>query len=163
MSFSLGKHSSTQFNDEMEAIRSDLLRMGGLVEKQVADALESFLQSDSRLAQQVMIVEKEVDNLEKRVDEGCARVLALRQPAAIDLRTIIAVSKCVADLERIGDKAAKIARIGIELAEEGSLSIGQTEVRHLGERVQGMLHEALDAFARFDTEKAVAVAAADDD
>lgn len=163
MLFNLGKHSSTQFTHEMEAIRSDLLRMGGLVEKQVTDALESFLQGDSALAEQVLKVEEEVDNLEKRIDEECARVLALRQPAAIDLRTIIAVTKCVADLERMGDKAAKIAKLGIKLNEEGSLSIGLVEVRHLGARVQSMLHEALDAFARFDAQKAVAVAVADDD
>src|SRR5690606_41393446 len=66
-----------------------ILRMGGLVEQQVSDALESFLQADSALAQQVQQVEQEVDDLEKHIDEECARVLALRQPAAIDLRTII--------------------------------------------------------------------------
>ena len=159
----LGKHSSSQFTQEMESIRSDLLRMGGLVEQQVSDAVESFLQHDSKLAQKVRDVEKEVDSLEKQIDEECARVLALRQPAAIDLRTIIAVSKCVADLERMGDKAAKIAKITIQLAYEGHLSIGLVEVRHIGERVCKMLHEALDAFARFDLDKAVAVAESDDD
>lgn len=163
MLLTLGKHSSSQFTQEMEAIRNDLLRMGGLVEQQVSDALESFLLSDSALAQQVQQVEQEVDDLEKHIDEECARVLALRQPAAIDLRTIIAVSKCVADLERMGDKAAKIAKLGIQLNEEGSLAIGQVEVRHLGERVKTMLHDALDAFARFDAHKAIAVALADDD
>lgn len=159
----LGKHSSSQFTQEMESIRSDLLRMGGLVEQQVSDAVESFLQHDSKLAQKVRDVEKEVDSLEKQIDEECARVLALRQPAAIDLRTIIAVTKCVADLERMGDKAAKIAKITIQLADEGHLSIGLVEVRHIGERVCKMLHEALDAFARFDLDKAVAVAESDDD
>ena len=159
----LGKHSSSQFTQEMESIRSDLLRMGGLVEQQVSDAVESFLQHDSKLAQKVRDVEKEVDSLEKQIDEECARVLALRQPAAIDLRTIIAVSKCVADLERMGDKAAKIAKITIQLADEGHLSIGLVEVRHIGERVCKMLHEALDAFARFDVDKAVTVAESDDD
>src|SRR5690554_5941139 len=147
----------------MESIRRDLVPMGGLVEQQVSDALESFLQHDSKLAQKVRDVEKEVDSLEKQIDEECARVLALRQPAAIDLRTIIAVSKCVADLERMGDKAAKIAKITIQLADEGHLSIGLVEVRHIGERVCKMLHEALDAFARFDLDKAVAVAESDDD
>lgn len=162
MLFDLGKHSSSQFTHEMETIRNDLLRMGGLVEKQVNDALESFLQGDSGLANKVLSAEQEVDNLEKRIDEECARVLALRQPAAIDLRTIIAVSKCVADLERIGDKATKITRLGMGLAQESSLNIGQVEVRHIGTRVQNMLHDALDAFARFDAPKAVAVAASDD-
>ena len=159
----LGKHCSSQFTQEMESIRSDLLRMGGLVEQQVSDAVESFLQHDSKLAQKVRDVEKEVDSLEKQIDEECARVLALRQPAAIDLRTIIAVSKCVADLERMGDKAAKIAKITNQLADEGHLSIGLVEVRHIGERVCKMLHEALDAFARFDLVKAAAVAESDVD
>lgn len=163
MAFNLGKHSSSQFNQEMEAIRSDLLRMGGLVEQQVNDALESFLLNNVEQAHEVLALEVDVDNLEKHIDEECARVLALRQPAAIDLRTIIAVSKCVDDLERIGDKAAKIAKLGIQLNEEGSLAIGQVEVRHLGDKVKNMLHEALDAFARFDAYKAVAVAVADND
>ena len=161
MSFKLGKHSSSQFMYEMETIRNDLLRMGGLVEKQVDDALQSFLQADTELAQRVLVTEQEVDALEKRIDEECARVLALRQPAAIDLRTILAVSKCVADLERIGDKAAKIAAQGIELSQDRAQPAGQVEVRHIGTRVRAMLHDALDAFARFDADKAVSVAAAD--
>lgn len=163
MAFNLGKHSSSQFNQEMEAIRSDLLRLGGLVEQQVSDALDSFLLNNVEQAQEVLALEVDVDNLEKHIDEECARVLALRQPAAIDLRTIIAVSKCVDDLERMGDKAAKIAKLGIQLNEEGSLAIGQVEVRHLGDKVKNMLHEALDAFARFNAHKAVAVAVADND
>lgn len=163
MAFNLGKHSSSQFNQEMEAIRSDLLRMGGLVEQQVSDALDSFLLNNVEQAQEVLALEVDVDNLEKHIDEECVRVLALRQPAAIDLRTIIAVSKCVDDLERMGDKAAKIAKLGIQLNEEGSLAIGQVEVRHLGDKVKNMLHEALDAFARFNAHKAVAVAVADNE
>ena len=158
----LGKHSSSQFTQEMESIRSDLLRMGGLVEQQVSDAVESFLQHDSKLAQKVRDVEKEVDSLEKQIDEECARVLALRQPAAIDLRTIIAVSKCVADLERMGDKAAKIAKITIQLADEGHLSIGLVEVRHIGERVCKCC-TGPGCFCPFDLDKAVAVAESDDD
>lgn len=163
MAFNLGKHSSSQFNQEMEAIRSDLLRMGGLVEQQVSDALDSFLLNNVEQAQEVLALEVDVDNLEKHIDEECARILALRQPAAIDLRIIISVSKCVDDLERMGDKAAKIAKLGIQLNEEGSLAIGQVEVRHLGDKVKNMLHEALDAFARFNAHKAVAVAVADND
>lgn len=163
MLFNLGKHSSTQFTHEMESIRSHLLRMGGLVEKQVEDALESLLQSNTELAEQVLRTESEVDNLEKRIDEECARVLALRQPAAIDLRTIIAVSKCVADLERIGDKAAKIADVGIELSSNGVLPVGYIEVGHIGNSVKAMLHGSLDAFARFDAERAISVAASDDE
>ena len=114
-----GEHSSTQFNEALESIRNHLMEMGGLVEKQVVDALQALLQADSALAEKVIETEKKVDNLEILIDEQCTRVLALRQPAASDLRLIIAVSKAVSDLERIGDESAKIARRGLQLAEEG--------------------------------------------
>ena len=114
-----GEHSSTQFNEALESIRNHLMEMGGLVEKQVVDALQALLQADSALAEKVIETEDRVDNLEILIDEQCTKVLALRQPAASDLRLIIAVSKAVSDLERIGDESAKIARMGLQLAEEG--------------------------------------------
>lgn len=159
--FTLGKHSSSQFSQEMESIRNHLLRMGGLVAKQLADALEALLNNDSALAEKVLITEDEVDELEKRIDEECARVLALRQPAAIDLRTILAVSKCVSDLERIGDESAKIAQQSLQ--QEGELPISLVGVKHIGHSVQDMLDAALNAFARFDAEKAIEAAARDDE
>ena len=114
-----GEHSSTQFNEALESIRNNLMEMGGLVEKQVVDALQALLHADSDLAQKVLETEDKVDKLEMLIDEECTRVLALRQPAASDLRLIIAVTKAVSDLERIGDESAKIARMGQQLAEEG--------------------------------------------
>ena len=159
--FHFGKHSSSQYNEEMESIRTHLMEMGGLVEKQVGDALEALLSGDSALAEQVLSVEDRVDSLEKKIDEECARVLALRAPAASDLRMLIAVSKCVSDLERIGDESAKIAAMALQLAEEGESPSGYVEARHIGNHVRRMLHAALDAFARFDAEKAVEVAGED--
>jgi phosphate transport system protein len=159
--FHFGKHSSSQYNEEMESIRTHLMEMGGLVEKQVGDALQALLAGDSELAEQVLTVEDRVDNLEKKIDEECARVLALRAPAASDLRMLIAVSKCVSDLERIGDESAKIAAMAIQLAEEGESPSGYVEARHIGNHVRRMLHSALDAFARFDADKAVEVAGED--
>lgn len=158
-----GRHSSSQFNEELESIRNHLMEMGGLVEKQVEEALTALLTADSALAQRVQQAEEEVDRLEKTVDEECARVLALRQPAASDLRMIIAVSKTVSDIERIGDESAKIARMALQLTEEGESPRGYVEVRHIGDRVRVMLRDALDAFARFDAEKAVEVAAEDNE
>ena len=158
-----GQHSSTQFNEEMESIRSHLMEMGGLVEKQVIDSLQALLQADSELADKVLENEDRVDGLEKLIDEECAHVLALRQPAASDLRMIIAVSKCVSDLERVGDESAKIARMAIQLTEEGESPRGYVEVRHIGNHVRGMLRDSLDAFARFDADKAVEVAAEDNE
>ena len=158
-----GQHSSSQFNEEMESIRSHLMEMGGMVEKQVIDALQSLLQGDSELAERVLENEDKVDSLEKLIDGECARVLALRQPAASDLRMIISVTKCVSDLERIGDEAAKVAKMSLELAEQGESPRGYVEVRHIGNHVRTMLGDALDAFARFDVQKAVDVAAEDNE
>lgn len=158
-----GQHSSSQFNEELASIRGHMMEMGGLVEKQVIDALQSLLQADSELAEKVLNTDDKVDDLEKLIDEECARVLALRQPAASDLRMIIAVSKTVSDLERVGDESAKIARMAIQLAEEGESPRGYVEVRHIGNHVRTMLRDSLDAFARFDTDKAVEVAAEDNE
>ncbi|ERP89377.1 transcriptional regulator [Alcanivorax sp. P2S70] len=156
-----GEHSSSQFNDALESIRNNLMEMGGLVEKQVVDALQALLQADSALAEKVMETEDKVDKLEMLIDEECTKVLALRQPAASDLRLIIAVTKAVSDLERIGDESAKIARMGQQLAEEGESPRGYVEVRHIGNHVRNMLRDTLDAFARFDAKKALEVAAED--
>ena len=156
-----GQHSSSQFNEALESIRNHLMEMGGLVEKQVVDALEALLHADSALAEKVLTTEDRVDDLEIQIDEECARVLALRQPAASDLRLIIAVSKAVSDLERIGDESAKIAAMALQLAEDGESPRGSVEVRHIGNHVRNMLRDALDAFARFDADKAVEVAAED--
>ena len=156
-----GQHSSSQFNEALESIRNHLMEMGGLVEKQGVDALEALLHADSALAEKVLTTEDRVDDLEIQIDEECARVLALRQPAASDLRLIIAVSKAVSDLERIGDESAKIAAMALQLAEDGESPRGYVEVRHIGNHVRNMLRDALDAFARFDADKAVEVAAED--
>jgi phosphate transport system protein len=158
---SFGGHSSSQFNDEMESIRNHMMEMGGLVEKQVVDALDALLRADSQRGEKVLETEEQVDQLEITIDEECARVLALRQPAASDLRMIIAVTKAVSDLERIGDESAKIAAMAIQLAQEGESPRGYVEVRHIGNHVRHMLRETLDAFARFDADKAVEVAAED--
>jgi phosphate transport system protein len=158
-----GQHSSSQFNEELESIRTHLMEMGGLVEKQVVDALEALLRADSDLADRVLKTEERVDELEMRIDEECALVLALRQPAASDLRLIIAVTKAVSDLERIGDESAKIASMALQLSEQGESPRGYVEVRHIGNNVRNMLRDALDAFARFDAEKALEVAAEDNE
>ncbi|ASK21733.1 phosphate signaling complex protein PhoU [Halomonas sp. N3-2A] len=137
-----GQHSSSQFNEALESIRNHLMEMGGLVEKQVVDALESLLHADSGLAEKVMHTEEKVDQLEIQIDEECARVLALRQPAASDLRLIIAVSKAVSDLERIGDESAKIAAMALQLSEQGESPRGYVEVRGVTEMSNGNLDAA---------------------
>ncbi len=152
------QHISQQFNAELEEVRSHLLAMGGLVEKQVNDAVTALIQADSGLAQQVREVDDQINQMERNIDEECVRILARRQPAASDLRLIISISKSVIDLERIGDEATKIARRAIQLCEEGESPKGYVEVRHIGDQVRKMVQESLDAFARFDADVALSVA-----
>ncbi|MDR6677020.1 phosphate signaling complex protein PhoU [Pseudomonas oryzihabitans] len=152
------QHISQQYNVELEEVRSHLLAMGGLVEKQVSDAVRAVIDADAGLARQVRAIDDQIDIMERGIDEECLRILARRQPAASDLRLIISISKSVIDLERIGDEASKIARRAIELTEDGEAPRGYVEVRHIGEQVRKMVHQSLDAFARFDAELALSVA-----
>lgn len=154
----LGQHISQQFNSALEDLKTQLLEMGGLVEQQITDALTAITSADSGLAEKVLITEKEVDRREIILDENCTLVLARRQPAATDLRMVLAVAKITRDLERMGDEAQKVAKMAIHLNEDGEAPRGYVELRHIGNQVQQMVIMALDAFARFDVELAVKVA-----
>ena len=154
-------HISQQFNTELEEIKSRLLEMGGLVEKQLADALTALITADSELGSAVREHDVVVNEMELEIDEACNRILARRQPAASDLRLVMGIIKAVNDLERIGDEAAKIAKLAVELSEQGESSKGYVEIRHIGERVRHMVNMALDSFARYDAEAALAVAKED--
>lgn len=153
----LDNHISQQFNTDLEALRAELLEMGGLVEKQIKDAVRAIEQVDSDIAQRVMENENKVDEKEMYIDEQCTLVLAKRQPAASDLRLVLAVAKAIRDLERMGDEAQKVAKMAIALAEEGVAPHGYIELRHIGAGVSRMLRDALDAFARYDVELALNV------
>jgi phosphate transport system protein len=155
-------HISQQFNLELEEVKSNMLEMGGLVERQISDAIDSLITANSGLAQQVRQSDAIVNHMEITIDESCNRILARRQPAASDLRLVLGIIKAVNDLERIGDESAKIARLAIELTEQGNSSKGYVEIRHIGERVRKMVHMALDAFARYDADAALAVAKEDE-
>ena len=154
-------HISQQFNFELEEVKTHLLEMGGLVENQVRDAIKSLVDCDSGIAADVKLGDKTINAMEVSIDEECARIIARRQPAASDLRLIIAVSKIVIDLERVGDEAGKIATQAINLIESGESSRGFAEVRHIGNHVAYMVRDALDAFARLDVDMALAVAKED--
>ena len=150
-------HISQKFNEELNDAKKHLMDLGGLVEKQVADAIESLVEANSELASAVQREEINVDNMEIFVDQECTRILAKRQPAASDLRLVLMVSKTTADLERIGDEANKIARHAITLCEDDKSPRGYVEVRHIGVLVKQMLNASLDAFARFDVDAALDV------
>lgn len=153
----LSPHISSRFNDDLEAVRASLLRMGGLVEAQLKKCLATLSEADSVLAAEVVRDDEQVNRMEVEIDEACLRILATRAPAAGDLRLIVAIIKAITDLERVGDEARKIAHISLRLATLERPADRYREVRHLGRLVEDMVHEALDAFARMDAEAALRV------
>lgn len=154
----LDQHISRQFNADLEDLRTQLLEMGGVVQQQIIDAVAAIENADGELAEKVIVVEDDVDQREVTIDEACTQVLARRQPAASDLRMVLAVSKATRDLERMGDEAQKIAKMAIALNEEGQSPHGYMELRHIGDSVEKMVNNTLNAFARFDVDAAVKVA-----
>lgn len=150
-------HISQQFNKDLDNLKKHILIMGGRVEQQVQNALKALLNNDAELAEYVRKEEVEIDSLEIQIDEECTRILALRHPAASDLRMVVAVYKAITDLERIGDEAYKISKLALDLIEEGAAPWGYVQTRHVGQLVCVMVQEALDAFARFDVDAAYKV------
>ncbi len=158
---SRGQHIAHSFDEELEHLRSQVMAMGGLVEEQLQRALEALTDGDSRLGEQVAHDDYKVNGMEVSIDEECSRILARRQPAASDLRLVVAVIKTITDLERIGDEAEKIGFLASRLAAVERPKHAYREVRHLGRLVQQMIREALDTFARLDADAALTVARAD--
>ena len=156
-----GQHISHQFNIELEEIRNRVLEMGGLVEQQINNAIKSLVDGDTDLGQTVIQRDVKVNAAEVRLDEECCQILARRQPTASDLRLVVAVIKTITDLERIGDQAERIARMGLRLSEQERPKNGYHELQNLGEHVARMMHDTLDAFARTDTDSALRVAKED--
>ena len=151
----LSQHISQRFNEELEEMRNSVMKMGGLVEKQISRGMKALLTSDTEMGETVTSSDYEINALEVDIDEACMQILARRQPAASDLRLIVTIIKTITDLERIGDEAEKLGRYSILLADENMSSGHFVELRHLGEHVRRMLRDALDAFARLDAEAAL--------
>ncbi len=155
-------HISRQFNAELEDIRTRVLQMGGLVEEQIGHAIDALVQGDTSLAEAVATEDYKVNRMEVNIDEECSQIIARRQPAAGDLRLVVAVIKTITDLERIGDEAEKIARMASRLASEERPKNNYTEIQALGNHVRQMVHDTLDAFARLDIEAAIRIAREDE-
>lgn len=153
----IGHHISQQFNAELQDVRNRVLSMGGLVEQQIGDAIQALNDGDSSLADHVIKTDIEVNTREVAIDEECSRILARRQPAASDLRLVVAIIKTITDLERIGDQAERIARMAMRLAKTDSDRVRYVDLISMGNQVQQMLHDSLDAFARMDPEAALSV------
>lgn len=158
----MGEHSSKQYDMDLETIRSRVLQMGGLVENQFHDAIQSFRTGDKELAQQVIKGDEQVNRLEVLLDDTCNHLIVKRQPAANDLRMVMSTVKVITDLERIGDEAAKIARVTANQSDRGTNWVSHFEfVRVIAERARDLLHDSLDAFARKDEKQATRLIAQD--
>src|SRR5882724_895519 len=159
------KHLSTQFDTELSGISTRVLEMGGLVESQVAQAVYALTNFSGEIATEVLRQEERVNAMEIEIDRDLSTIIARRQPTARDLRLLIAISKTIANLERVGDEAARIARTVQRLINSGVSSRMRLPVNDLAfesELAIKQLRKSLDAFARLDIEKAVEVLKQDD-
>ena len=155
-------HIHKQFDADMEAVRARVLEMGGMVEEQVDQAIEALITGNTQLAEHVIEQDHRINALEVAADEACTQIIALRQPAAGDLRMILTIIKTITDLERIGDEAAKIARFAIKVYESDRLVTPRyNEIKYMAGLTVRMLRESLDAFARLDASGAAGVARQD--
>jgi phosphate transport system protein len=153
------EHISKQYDQDLEAIRSRMMQMGGLVEAQIRLAVDGYLDGNLERIEQVIAADAKVNELEVAIDDDLRHVIVRRQPAASDLRLIMAVSKTVTDLERIGDEAAKIARMAKEIHTAAAKMTRPrlATMSHVAEISIGMLRKSLDAFARLDAAAAARV------
>ncbi len=154
-------HISSSYDAELQQARGMVLSMGGLVEQQVDNALRALFERNLELGQAAAASDYKVNEFEVKIDELVVETIALRQPTANDLRFLFTVIKIITDLERIGDKAEKIGRLSLALSPvlEGHSFVDY--MRDMGHRVQKMLHESLDAFARLDAEAAARISGED--
>ena len=144
----LSHHISRRFNEDLEKVRNQVLQMGGFVEQQLHKAITALVEGDSRLGESVATDDYKVNGMELSIDEECSRILALRAPAAGDLRVIVAIIKTITDLERIGDEGEKIGYIASRLATMERPADKYREVKHLGRQVAQMVHEEYESIHR---------------
>lgn len=154
-------HISRQFNVELERVRSDVLRMGGLVEEQLGIALGGLRDRQLVGLERVREAEREINRLELSIDEACLRIMVRRQPAASDLRLLLSAGRIVADLERMGDEASRLARLTGRMLADAFEPARLDSLAELAQSVRRMLQQALDALARGDVRLAEQVMAAD--
>jgi len=152
----LGRHISGQFNEDIEAIINHVMQMGGMIEQQLTDALTAVNDNDTELVKKIIATDHTINQYEVDIDDECTRIIAKRQPAAGDLRLIMSISKSVADLERIGDDAEKIAKVALENFSSKQQDL-LLNLDHLGRLVLSMLQTTLDAFARMDFDAALSI------
>ena len=158
----MSEHISKQFDAELEGVRTRVLQMGGLVEEQIRRAADALVTGDMVEIEAVQENDHRVNAMEVDLDEACSHIIARRQPAAGDLRLLIAVIKTITDLERIGDEAEKIARMAKLIYDAERMHMPRIEIRHVAGLALAMLRKSLDEFARLDVKAAQEVVRQDD-
>jgi phosphate transport system protein len=157
------KHLSTQFDTELSSVSSRVMEMGGLVEAQIQQAVQALGQFNAEAARQVIVLEKRVNGMDVELDHEIASIIGRRQPTARDLRLLMAIAKAVANLERAGDEAEKMARMVLSIIHsDGPRTLPASDLRTAADLAAGQLRKALDAFARLDTTTALAILREDD-
>ncbi|MEC4719723.1 phosphate signaling complex protein PhoU [Noviherbaspirillum sp. CPCC 100848] len=156
-------HSSTQYDIDLETIRAKMLMVGGMVENQLYDAIGCFRTGNMGQADKVIKGDENVNRMEVDLDDACSHLIVKRQPAANDLRSVVATLKVITDLERIGDEAVKIARTAQALHERGPVSVlnHYESIRILAMSAIQLLRDALDCFARLDDKQAMLIISQD--
>lgn len=154
-------HAPVRYNSELEMLRKQLLEMGGVLERQVADAAAALVTGNSVLAETVIEREKSVNDAEIEVDKHCTNILSSQNLESRELRLLLGIYRVTTDLERIGDEANKIAKMALKFAEKGRAPRGYPEVKHIAQLVTSMLANVLNAYARLDVDIAMDVAKQD--
>lgn len=155
------QHISQAYNEELDAIRDQVLAMGGLVETQFISASKALLAGEVDLAKEVIELGYQVNTMELSIDEECAQIIARRQPKAIDLRILFSIIKMVTDLERIGDESEKIASFSSEISSNPKSTKFYKLLKYIAGVAKQMLSDSLDCYARLDANKAIEVSKLD--
>ena len=157
------EHIASAFDRDLETIQALIMKMGGLVEDAILKAATSLETRDEELAEEVRDNDRAIDELEEQINEEAARIIAIRQPAAVDLRVILCVMKIAANLERIGDYAKNMAKRTTVLSQMAQIHGATASIRRMAKEVERMLKDVLDAFVQRDAATANAVIHRDED
>ena len=156
-------HIASAFDRDLETIQAHIMKMGGLVEDAILKAATALETRDEELAEQVRNADRAIDELEEQINEEAARIIAVRQPAAVDLRVILSVMKIASNLERIGDYAKNMAKRTTVLSQMGQIHGATASIRRMAKEVERMLKDVLDAFVQRDAGTAREVMHRDED
>jgi phosphate transport system protein len=157
----LPEHIVKSYDEELRRLRDTVIRMGGVVESQLQECQVALTRRDTEASQRVIATDPQVDDMEREVDASVIRLLALRQPVAIDLRNIVSAMRMATDLERAGDYATNVAKRGIVLAQHPALPVSGG-ISRMNRLVQEMMKDVLDAYVASDPAKAIDVWNRDD-